>query len=235
MSDSNRSSASQAQRATLYTTFSSATPTGIEPVLPERQSGVLTAILWGYVLGYVLWLPFEAMIWRAGSAGKHLWGYVLAGRQHRQIKRPPVWLDKRQSQGSLSNSYWNLFGHPTARSEAPGPKHPLDPVILRHTQISHSASLTVGIIVPWRSNMQYVFLFDLFCSIAFPFRTSCPFFYAHYITCVLVCHSTCGINLSRGLSLCHTNLSRGLFPCHIYYYIRSKPEKSSALLPKNHI
>ena len=54
MSDSNRSSASQAQRATLYTTFSSATPTGIEPVLPERQSGVLAAILWGYVLCYVL-------------------------------------------------------------------------------------------------------------------------------------------------------------------------------------
>ena len=129
MSDSNRSSASQAQRATLYTTFSSATPTGIEPVLPERQSGVLTAILCGYVLGYVLWLPFEAMIWRAGSAGK-------------QKGRLSDW-----TSGSLSNSYWNLFGHPTARSEAPGPKHPLDPVILRHTQISHSASLTVGIIV----------------------------------------------------------------------------------------
>lgn len=181
MSDSNRSSASQAQRATLYTTFSSATPTGIEPVLPERQSGVLTAILWGYVL----WLPFEAMFWRAGSAGK-------------QKGRLSDW-----TSGTLSNSYWNLFGHPTAPSEAPGPKHPLDPVILRHTQISHSASLTVGIIVPWRSNMQFVFLFVLFCSIAFPFRTSCPFFYAYYITGVLVCHSTCSINLTRGLSLCH--------------------------------
>ena len=130
-------------------------------------------------------LYYEAMFWRAGSAGK-------------QKGRLSDW-----TSGSLSNSYWNLFGHHTAPSEAPGPKHPLDPVILRHTQISHSVSLTVGIIVPWRSNMQFVFLFVLFCSIAFPFRTSCPFFYAYYITCVLVCHSTCGINLSRGLSQCH--------------------------------
>ena len=48
MSDSNRASASQAQRASHYTTFSSATPTGIEPVPPDRQSGVLTVILWSY-------------------------------------------------------------------------------------------------------------------------------------------------------------------------------------------
>ena len=83
MSDSNRSSASQAQRATLYTTFSSATPTGIEPVLPERQSGVLAAILWGY---------------------------VLAGRQRRQTKRPPVWLDKRQSQQLILEFVWSSHG-----------------------------------------------------------------------------------------------------------------------------
>lgn len=31
-----------------YTTFSMTIPTGIEPVPPERQSGVLTAILWDY-------------------------------------------------------------------------------------------------------------------------------------------------------------------------------------------
>ena len=73
---------------------------------------------------------YEAMFWRAGSAGK-------------QKGRLSDW-----TSGSLSNSYWNLFGHHTAPSEAPGPKHPLDPVILRHTQISHSVSLTVGIIVP---------------------------------------------------------------------------------------
>ena len=100
MSDSNRSSASQAQRATLYTTFSSATPTGIEPVLPERQSGVLTAILWGYVLCYVLRLFLEAMFW----------GCVLAGRQRRQIKRPPVWLDKRQSQQFILGFVWSSHG-----------------------------------------------------------------------------------------------------------------------------
>jgi hypothetical protein len=39
------------------------------------------------------------------------------------------------------------------RTASPGPRYPLDPVVLRQTQRSHSASLAVGIIVPRRSNL----------------------------------------------------------------------------------
>ena len=57
-----------------------------------------------------------------------------------------------------------------ARGQASGSRHPLDPVLilLRRTQISHSASLAVGIVVPWRSNRRYVLLnsFVWICSIA---------------------------------------------------------------------
>ena len=48
-SDSNRSSASQAQRAAITPRSQEATPAGIEPAPPDRQSGVLTVILWSYV------------------------------------------------------------------------------------------------------------------------------------------------------------------------------------------
>ena len=45
MSDSNRASASQAQRASHYTTFSSATPTGIEPGLRSTPARLPQCIL----------------------------------------------------------------------------------------------------------------------------------------------------------------------------------------------
>ena len=79
-----------------------------------------------------------------------------------------------------------ISGYPAARIKAPGSRHPLDPVLLRHTQISPSACFAVGIIVPWRSNRRYVFfiLFVYICSIAFPFRTCGfgPFFLELTIT-----------------------------------------------------
>ena len=83
-----------------------------------------------------------------------------------------------RTSGSLSTDHCNSSGYPVARAKAPGPRHPLDPVLLRHTQINHSARLADGIIVPWRSNRRYVFfiLFVFICSIAFPFRTCGPFF-----------------------------------------------------------
>ena len=85
-----------------------------------------------------------------------------------------------RTSGSLSTNHCDLSGYPVARAKATGPRHPLDPVLLRHTQISPSACFAVGIIVPWRSNRRYVFfiLFVYICSIAFPFRTcGCgPFF-----------------------------------------------------------
>ena len=83
-----------------------------------------------------------------------------------------------RTSGSLSINHCDLSGHPMAHGEAHGPRHPLDPVLLRHTQINHSAFLAVGIIVPWRSNWRFAFfiLSVCICSIAFPFRTCCPFF-----------------------------------------------------------
>ena len=38
------------------------------------------------------------------------WGYVLAGRQRRQTKRPPVWLDKRHSQQFILEFVWSSHG-----------------------------------------------------------------------------------------------------------------------------
>jgi len=84
-----------------------------------------------------------------------------------------------RTSGSLSTDHCDSSGYPAARAQAPGPRHPLDPVILRHTQISPSACLAVGIIVHWRSNRRYVFLilFVYICSIAFPFPDLLSFFY----------------------------------------------------------
>ncbi len=83
-----------------------------------------------------------------------------------------------RTSGSLSTDHCNSSGYPAARAQAPGPRHPLDPVLLRHTQISPSACFAVGIIVPWRSNRRYVFLilFVYICSIAFPFPDLLSFF-----------------------------------------------------------
>ena len=82
-----------------------------------------------------------------------------------------------RTSGILSINHCNQSGYCRARGEAPGPRHPLDPVLKRHTLISHSAFLTEGIVVFWRSNRRYIFLVVHVCifSIAFPFRTCCPF------------------------------------------------------------
>ena len=53
-----------------------------------------------------------------------------------------------RTSGSLSTNHCDLSGYPVARAKATGPRHPLDPVLLRHTQISPSACFAVGIIVP---------------------------------------------------------------------------------------
>ena len=97
--------------------------------------------------------------------------YILLVSKHRKSR-----LSFRTS-GSLSINHCDLSGYPVARTKAPGPRHPLDPVLWRRTQISPSACIAVGIIVPWRSNRRYVFLilFVYICSIAFPFRTYGPF------------------------------------------------------------
>ena len=227
MSDSNRSSASQAQRATLYTTFSSATPTGIEPVLPERQSGVLTAILWGYVLGYVLWLPFEAMFWRAGSTGKHLSGYVLAGRQCRQIKRPPVWLDKRQSQQlilefvwSSHGSLWSTWsqtstwsGHIKAYTNKP----------FRIFDGRHNCSLKI-------KHAICIFV----CSIL-QHCLSFPDLLSFFLRLIYHLRFGLSFNLWYKLVTGTVPMSPHVTLCLIYYYLRNKLEKSSALRLKKHI
>ena len=184
MSDSNRSSASQAQRATLYTTFSSATPTGIEPVLPERQSGVLAAILWGY---------------------------VLAGRQRRQIKRPPVWLDKRHSQQfilefvrSSHGSLWSTWfqtstwsGHIKAYTNKP----------FRILDGRHNCSLKIKLAI-------CIFVcFILQHCLSFPDLLS--FFLR------LLYHLRFGLSfnlwyklVTGTVTVSHLNLSPGLSPCH---------------------
>ena len=128
----------------LNTSFS-ATPAGIEPAPPERQSGVLAVILWSYI-------------------------FFLFPR----IEKAACFSDKRR----FSINHCDLSGYHMALREPFGPRHPLDPVLLRHTQISHSAFLAAGIIVPWRSNWRYVFsiLSVCICSIALPFRTCSPFF-----------------------------------------------------------
>ena len=98
----------------LNTSFS-ATPAGIEPAPPERQSGVLAVILWSYIF------------------------FLFPS-----IEKAACFSDKRL----FSINHCDLSGYPVARTKAPGPRHPLDPVLLRHTQINHSAFLAVGIIVP---------------------------------------------------------------------------------------
>ena len=45
-----------------------------------------------------------------------------------------------RTSGSLSVNHCILSGQSAARAKAPGPRYPLDPVLLRHKQISHSAS-----------------------------------------------------------------------------------------------
>ena len=52
-----------------------------------------------------------------------------------------------RTSGSLSVNLCILSGYSMAPGEPSGPRHPLDPVLLRHTQISHSAFLAIGIIV----------------------------------------------------------------------------------------
>ena len=53
-----------------------------------------------------------------------------------------------RTSGRFSINHCILSGQSAARAKAPGPRYPLDPVLLRHTQISHSASWAVGTHVP---------------------------------------------------------------------------------------
>ena len=197
MSDSNRSSASQAQRATLYTTFSSATPTGIEPVLPERQSGVLAAILWGY---------------------------VLAGRQRRQIKRPPVWLDKRQSQQFILEFFWSSHGSLwSSRSQTSTWSGHIKAYTNKPFRIldgRHNCSLKI-------KHAICIFV----CSIL-QHCLSFPDLLSFFLR--LIYHLRFGLSFNLWYKLV-TGTVPASHLCLIYYYLRIKPKKSSALLPKEHI
>ena len=197
MSDSNRSSASQAQRATLYTTFSSATPTGIEPVLPERQSGVLAAILWGY---------------------------VLAGRQRRQIKRPPVWLDKRQSQQFILEFFWSSHGSLwSSRSQTSTWSGHIKAYTNKPFRIldgRHNCSLKIkhAICIFVCSILQHCLSFPDLLSFFLRLRY----------------HLRFGLSFNLWYKLV-TGTVPASHLCLIYYYLRIKPKTSSALIPKKHI
>ena len=155
MSDSNRSSESLTQRAPL-------TPHSQQP---QRESNPRlrsdSPVYWPLYDG-AIYLLYPWSIWSEFPV-----------RFSEQMKSR---LSYRTS-GSLSINHCDLSGHPMAHVEPSGPRHPLDPVLLRHTQINHSAFLAVGIIVPWRSNWRFAFfiLSVCICSIAFPFRSCCPF------------------------------------------------------------
>ena len=80
------------------------------------------------------------------AAGKvEKWFAELQIHHDKNFEKPLVFFGQAAVSALITTS---ISGYPLASSEAPGPRHPLDPVLLRHTQIRHSASLAVGIIVP---------------------------------------------------------------------------------------
>ena len=76
----------------LNTSFS-ATPAGIEPAPPERQSGVLAVIRWSYILLYP-------------------WSYLIRVPCTflRTNEKPPVLSDKRRSQHHTLRFIWSSHG-----------------------------------------------------------------------------------------------------------------------------
>ena len=53
-----------------------------------------------------------------------------------------------RTSGSLSKVNCNLSDYPSMRLDAPGPRYPLDPAILRHVLLSLSALSAEGRIIP---------------------------------------------------------------------------------------
>ena len=131
MSDSNRSSASLTQRATLLHHILSNNPSGNR----TRASGATVRRTYRYTMELYC-------LCRTINSSPHA-AQRLALRALTKKSR----LSFRTS-GSLSVNHCYLSGYPVARAKAPGPRYPLDPVLLRHTQTGHSAFLAVGIIVP---------------------------------------------------------------------------------------
>ena len=159
-----------------YTTFSKAAPTGIEPVSPDRQSGILTSILWSYD-------PARdgEGINKTSQISFHL------RFLHFRTKKPPVFSDKRQS---LQSKLF-LSVHSSMCTEALGPRFPLNPALLKHALLNRSALSAEGIIIPGRLHGRYTLpIFCVcICSIAFPLRTCSPVFStAHYNMWKWACH-----------------------------------------------
>ena len=155
------------------------------------------------------------------------WGYVLAGRQRRQIKRPPVWLDKRQSQQLILEFVWSSHGSlwSTWSQTSTWSGHikaytnkPFRILDGRHNcflKIKHAICIFVCSIL--QHCLSFPDLLSFFLRLIYHLRFGLSF------------------NLWYKLVTGTVPMSPHVTLCLIYYYLRNKLEKSSALRLKKHI
>ena len=167
---------------------------------------------------------YQAMFWRASSAGKQLSCYVLAGRQCRQTKRPPVWLDKRHSQQFILEFVWSSHGSLwSSRSQTSTWSGHIKAYTNKPFRIfdgRHNCSLKI-------KHAICIFV----CSIL-QHCLSFPDLLSFFLR--LIYHLRFGLSFNLWYKLV-TGTVPASHLCLIYYYLRIKPKKSSALLPKEHI
>ena len=150
--------------------------------------------------------------------------YVLAGRQRRQTKRPPVWLDKRQSQQFILEFVWSSHGSLwSSRSQTSTWSGHIKAYTNKPFRIfdgRHNCSLKI-------KHAICIFV----CSIL-QHCLSFPDLLSFFLR--LIYH----LRFSLSFNLWY-KLVTGTVPashlCLIYYYLRIKLKKSSALIPKKHI